>query len=120
MITFLKKKELLILFYFLFFWIFWDMGFDFGWVRNGSPLFFWLVAAIVGMREMEIDCRKPALMEFIPPLSTEIEADGGVEMEKDSRDKMKWVSSFQLWSDDSDNQNQTIHVEEVLKISVFF
>ncbi|KAG9440726.1 hypothetical protein H6P81_020891 [Aristolochia fimbriata] len=57
-----------------------------------------------GMQCRSVDAR-PVLEEFMP-IGSKFEEDGGVKTEKDSRDKMNWMSSAQLWSDNyNDNSN---------------
>lgn len=65
-------------------------------------------AAIEGMREMEIGLKKPVLKEFISPVKTKTD------------EKMNWMSSAQLWSDNSFNKNKAIDLKEVLKISNYW
>lgn len=57
------------------------------------------------MKEELAGCRdgggggRPALEEFMPVNAKLEEAEGGVRDEKDFRDKVNWMSSAQLWSD---------------------
>lgn len=86
-----------------------------------------VVAAIETVKEEEKQCRSlaaakatPVLEEFMP-IQSKIEEDGGSKVEKDCRDKMNWMSSAQLWSDNNDNSNNNIKnklvndVKEVMK-----
>ncbi|XXG49179.1 hypothetical protein AAC387_Pa02g3432 [Persea americana] len=61
--------------------------------------------AIEGMREMEIGLKKPVLKEFIAPVNTKTD------------EKINWMSSAQLWSDNSCNKNKAIDLKEKEKES---
>lgn len=75
--------------------------------------------AIETVKEEEKQCRllaaakaTPVLEEFMP-IQSKIEEDGGSKVEKDCRDKMNWMSSAQLWSDNNDNSNNNIKNKSV-------
>lgn len=61
---------------------------------------------IEGLKEELAQCRggeaaaggRPVLEEFMP-LKRKFEDEEGVKLEKDFRDKVNWMSSAQLWSD---------------------
>lgn len=69
---------------------------------------FLIGAAIEGMREMEIGLKKPVLKEFVAPVNTKTD------------EKINWMSSAQLWSDNSCNKNKAIDLKEVLKFSNYW
>lgn len=85
-----------------------------------------VVAAIETVKEEEKQCRslaaakaRPVFEEFMP-IKSKMEEDGGSGVEKDSRDKMSWMSSAQLWSDNNENSNKNKNksvddVKEVIK-----
>ncbi|XP_058081059.1 myb family transcription factor EFM-like isoform X2 [Magnolia sinica] len=64
--------------------------------------------AIEAVKEEEMRCRlsnvnadskaSPVLEEFMP-IKSKLDEDADVKKEKDSREKMNWMSSAQLWSD---------------------
>lgn len=76
-----------------------------------------VVAAIETVKEEEKQCRSlaaakatPVLEEFMP-IQSKIKEDGGSKVEKDCRDKMNWMSSAQLWSDNNDNINNNNNIK---------
>ncbi|XP_068657418.1 myb family transcription factor EFM-like isoform X2 [Aristolochia californica] len=71
--------------------------------KRELPLCMFLLSDAIEALKMEAkQCRsanaRPVLEEFMP-IRSKFEEDGGVKTEKDSRDKMNWMSSAQLWSD---------------------
>jgi len=54
-------------------------------------------------------CRseKRHVLEEFMPIKSILDEEGGVKLEKDCKDKMNWMSSAQLWSDNySDDNNK--------------
>ncbi|XP_068654257.1 myb family transcription factor EFM-like [Aristolochia californica] len=79
--------------------------------KRELPLCMFLLSDAIEALKMEaMQCRsvnaRPVLEEFMP-VRSKFEDDGGVKTEKkDSRDKMNWMSSAQLWSDNyNENSN---------------
>ncbi|XP_058069299.1 transcription factor HHO2-like [Magnolia sinica] len=70
--------------------------------------------AIEAMKKEEKQCRsenendRPILEEFMP-VRSKIGEDGGLKMEKDGGDKMNWMSSAQLWSNNNSPDNDNNH-----------
>lgn len=73
-----------------------------------------VVAAIMALREESTQYKKPIVkpvFEESIPLKKISLKDDKVEMNKDndSREKMSWMSSVQLWDSDPQNPNTDIH-----------
>ncbi|XP_073005632.1 transcription factor HHO6-like [Typha latifolia] len=75
--------------------------------KRELPLCMHLLGDVIdGLREELEQCRsEPYLEEFVPTMKGKFEEEGGVEAEKDCRDKMEWMSSVQLWTDTCSNTN---------------
>ncbi|KAJ0980301.1 hypothetical protein J5N97_008556 [Dioscorea zingiberensis] len=71
--------------------------------RRELPLSMVLVSDVIGGLKEELEQWRgdryacPVEEEFMP--RSRLEDEGGVKMEMDSKDKMNWMSSVQLWSD---------------------
>ncbi|XP_077234144.1 myb family transcription factor EFM-like [Tasmannia lanceolata] len=77
--------------------------------KRELPLCMFILNDVIEVvKEEAMKCRsanaRPVLEEFLP-IRSKFEEDGGAKREKDSRDKMNWMSSAQLWSDHSNNYN---------------
>ncbi|XP_072958443.1 myb family transcription factor EFM-like [Typha angustifolia] len=73
-----------------------------------------LVDVIEGLKEELERCRNERdghVQEFIP-LKSKFEEEQGVKLEADSRDKMDWMSSVQLWSDNYSNSDNNSNDNE--------
>lgn len=73
-------------------------------------MFLVVIAAIVALREESTQYRKsrtePVLEEFIPlKKSSHEDTKAEITKDKDSREKMSWMSSVQLWNSESHCQN---------------
>ncbi|ERN14420.1 myb family transcription factor EFM [Amborella trichopoda] len=64
--------------------------------------------AIDDLKEQARQCRLrgPVLEEFIPIKKAQEERENEAKAERDCKDKMNWMSSAQLWSDNSDNSEE--------------
>ncbi|CAL9077660.1 transcription factor NIGTH1-like isoform X1 [Musa acuminata AAA Group] len=79
--------------------------------RREVPICMRLLREVIERLRREIErCRCESFGhvfgEFMP-LKSKVEDDGGVKVETDCRDKMNWMSSVQLWSDNySENDDE--------------
>ncbi|RWW80930.1 hypothetical protein BHE74_00010706 [Ensete ventricosum] len=77
--------------------------------RREVPLCMRLLREVIERLRREIErCRCESfghVFEEFMPLKSKVEDDGGVKVETDCRDKMNWMSSVQLWSDNYSENN---------------
>ncbi|URD89650.1 hypothetical protein MUK42_27905 [Musa troglodytarum] len=77
--------------------------------RRELPLCMRLLSEVIEELRREIDrCHGESfgrvLEEFIP-IKSKVGEDGGIKVESDCKDKMNWMSSVQLWSDNYSENN---------------
>ncbi|KAG1347930.1 putative transcription factor NIGTH1 [Cocos nucifera] len=87
-----------------------------------SHLQFWnfssLVAVIQGLKEELEQCRGDRcarschVLEEFMPVKSKFEEEGRVKLEDDTKDKMNWMSSAQLWSDNCSDENNNTNDEK--------
>ncbi|XP_039139428.1 transcription factor NIGTH1-like [Dioscorea cayenensis subsp. rotundata] len=73
--------------------------------RRELPLSMILVSDVIGGLKEELEQWRgdryacPVVEEFMPIKRSRLEDEGGMKVEIDCKDKMNWMSSVQLWSD---------------------
>lgn len=78
--------------------------------KRELPLCMFLLDDVVGGMKDELEhCRseKRHVLEEFMPINSKLDMDGGVKLEKDCKDKMNWMSSAQLWSDNCRDDNNS-------------
>lgn len=86
--------------------------------KRELPLCMYLLDDVIGaMREDLEQCRRENIQEEFLPVKSKLEEEAGVKLEMDCKDnKMNWMSSAQLWSDNySNDDNNTKISKKILK-----
>nr|XP_010905632.2 transcription factor NIGTH1 [Elaeis guineensis] len=92
--------------------------------KRELPLAMHLVCDVIqGLKEELEQCRGDRcarschVLEEFMPVKSKFEEEGTVKLEDDTKDKMNWMSSAQLWSDNYSDENKNINTNNEKRIA---
>ncbi|KAJ6844912.1 myb family transcription factor EFM-like [Iris pallida] len=94
--------------------------------KRELPLCMYILDDVIGAMKEEVEqCRREPMQEFMPmavPVRGgggvgKLEKEVGVKLEKDCKDKMNWMSSAQLWSNNYSENDNVTKISKILQES---